>query len=128
MNPDQLLLVLAGIFFIWLNALVAHGVHFYGGVRYDLLPMFRSELFQTSISIVWTLTAFLLMGLATRKGLRRLWFTGATLLAAVVLKLFVIDLDDSGTVARIVSFMTVGILMLIIGYVSPLPPKQVTNE
>jgi len=127
-NPDQLLLVLAGIFFIWLNALVAHGVHFYGGVRYDLLPMFRSELFQTSISIVWTLTAFLLMGLATRKGLRRLWFTGATLLAAVVLKLFVIDLDDNGTVARIVSFMTVGILMLIIGYVSPLPPRQVTGE
>lgn len=128
MNPDHLLLVLAGLFFIWLNALVAHTVHFYGNVRYDLLPMFRSGLFQTSISIVWTISAFVLMGLATRKNLRRLWFTGAALLAAVVLKLFVIDLADSGTVTRIVSFMTVSILMIIIGYFSPRPPKQATNE
>lgn len=128
MNPDKLLLVLAIVFFIWLNALVAHGIHFYAHVPYRILPMFRSELFQTSLSIVWTLTAFLLMGIATRKRLRQVWFTGAALLAAVVLKLFIIDLDGSGTVARIISFMSVGILMLIIGYVSPIPPKQALNE
>lgn len=128
MNPDKLMLVLAAIFFIWLNALVAHGIHFYAHVPYRIEPMFRSELFQTSISIVWTLTAFLLMGIATRKGMRQLWYAGVTLLAAVVVKLFIIDLDGSGTVARIISFMSVGILMLIIGYFSPLPPKQATNE
>jgi uncharacterized membrane protein len=39
----------------------------------------------------------------------------------------VIDLSASGTVARIVSFIGVGALMLVIGYVAPLPgdsPKE----
>jgi uncharacterized membrane protein len=128
MDPRRFFVVLAVVAFIWLNSLVAHSVHFYGDVRYRWDPMFNSELFQTSIAIVWTLTAFSLMGLAARRGWRKLWFTGAGLLAAVVIKLFIIDLDDSGTIARIVSFITVGILMLVIGYVSPLPPKQVIEE
>ena len=128
MDPGRFFVVLAVVAFVWLNALVAHCVHFYGDVHYRLEPMFNSELFQTSIAIVWTLAAFSLMGLAARRGWRKLWFTGAGLLAAVVIKLFIIDLDDSGTITRIVSFITVGILMLVIGYVSPLPPKQVTEE
>lgn len=115
------------VFFVWLNSLVAHGVHFYAGVPYQAWQMFNSDLFQTVISIVWTLTAFLLMGLANRLGYRKVWFTGGALLGAVVLKLFIIDLDDSGTVTRIISFMSVGILMLLIGYFSPLPPRSETR-
>ena len=42
---------------------------------------------------------------------------------AVVLKLMLVDLSGSGTVARIVSFIGVGVLMLVIGYVAPLPTK-----
>ena len=44
-----------------------------------------------------------------------------------VLKLFVNDLGNTGTVARIVSFIGVGVLLLVIGYVAPVPPK-VTAE
>ena len=50
------------------------------------------------------------------------WMAGAVLLGIVVLKLFVVDLSNVGTLARIVSFLVVGVLMLVIGYVSPLPP------
>ena len=127
-NAKHMLISLGVIAFAWLNAVVAHGVHFYGGVYYNLDSMFNSELFQSSISIVWTLTAFALMGTATRIGWRRLWFTGGVLLAAVVVKLFTIDLADSGTIARIVSFLTVGGLMLIIGYLSPVPPRQQAEQ
>jgi len=42
----------------------------------------------------------------------------------VVAKLFLIDLADIGTVARIVSFIGVGLLLLIIGYFAPIPPRQ----
>ncbi len=49
---------------------------------------------------------------------------GAALLAGVVIKLFSVDLAALGTVARIVSFVVVGGLILVIGYVSPLPPKE----
>jgi len=124
LNPDHLLVVLAAIAFLWLNSVVARSVHFYNDVSYSLAPMIHSALFQTSISIVWTLTAFVLMGTATRSGSRMLWFTGAVLLGMVVLKLFMVDLADIGTVARIVSFLTVGVLMLVIGYFSPLPPRS----
>lgn len=124
LHPEHLLVLLVGIAFLWLNSVVARAVHFYSDVSYALAPMLRSALFQTSISIVWTLTAFVLMGTATRNGNRRLWFTGAVLLGLVVLKLFMVDLADIGTVARIVSFLTVGVLMLVIGFFSPLPPRQ----
>jgi uncharacterized membrane protein len=55
--------------------------------------------------------------------LRQSWLAGAGLLAVVVGKLFLIDLDGRGTVARIVSFLGVGLLMLVVGYFCPLPPK-----
>ena len=44
------------------------------------------------------------------------------MLAVAIVKLFVIDLSRVGTVERIVSFVGVGLLTLVIGYFSPLPP------
>jgi len=55
---------------------------------------------------------------------RAAWMVGAGLLAAVVLKLLIIDLSGTGTVTRIVSFIGVGVLMLVIGYVAPPPGKE----
>jgi uncharacterized membrane protein len=60
----------------------------------------------------------------TKRSLRPLWSTGAALMGAVVIKLFVVDLSHSGTVARIVSFIGVGILLLVVGYFSPVPPRE----
>jgi uncharacterized membrane protein len=64
------------------------------------------------------------MLLGWRRARRRPWLAGAGLLAVVVVKLFLVDLDGSGTVARIVSFLGVGLLMLVMGYFCPLPPKE----
>jgi uncharacterized membrane protein len=110
--------------FVLLNEMVAHAVHYWAEVPYRLASLHRSVLFQTSISVVWTLCALLITVLATRSARRRLWFVGAGLLALVVVKLFFVDLARSGTVERIVSFIAVGGLMLVIGYFSPLPPKM----
>ena len=62
------------------------------------------------------------MLVATRISARLLWLTGAALLVVVVIKLFLVDLSSIGTIERIVSFIGVGLLMLVIGYFSPLPP------
>ena len=67
--------------------------------------------------------ALVVMTMATRRSLRGLWLTGAGLLAVVVGKLFLVDLANSGTVERIVSFVVVGILLLVIGWFSPVPPR-----
>jgi uncharacterized membrane protein len=40
-----------------------------------------------------------------------------------VLKLFLVDLSHIQTVARIISFLVVGLLLLLIGWISPVPPR-----
>jgi len=47
---------------------------------------------------------------------------GAALLAAVVIKLFVVDLGALSGLPRVVAFLGVGALLLVIGFLSPLPP------
>jgi uncharacterized membrane protein len=59
-----------------------------------------------------------------RRALHLLWLVGAGLLGAVVVKLFMVDLSGQGTIERIVSFVGVGALILVIGYLAPVPPAQ----
>lgn len=110
--------------FAWGNVALARTVHFLGGVPYSLTAMFRSGVMQASCSVLWTTAALAAMLLGWRRARRRPWLAGAGLLAVVVVKLFLVDLDGSGTVARIVSFLGVGLLMLVMGYFCPLPPKE----
>ena len=110
--------------FATLNGVIARATHYLGGVPFRGEDLWSAAVFQTSLSIVWTVVAFIIMFGATRLRLRSYWWVGGALLAAVVTKLFSVDLADIGTVARIVSFVVVGALILVIGYVSPLPPKE----
>ena len=73
---------------------------------------------------MWTVTALVLMWLSARRAWRLPWLVGAVLLAAVVAKLLLVDQSGTGTVTRIVSFIGVGVLMLVIGYVAPLPASK----
>jgi uncharacterized membrane protein len=86
--------------------------------------MLRSVLFQASTSILWSATALGIMVFSTRRRMRVPWLVGAGLLSVVVVKLFTVDLSSSGTIERIVSFIGVGILLLIVGYFSPVPPRK----
>jgi uncharacterized membrane protein len=116
---------LSALAFVVLNAVIARTVHHWGGVAFDGDDLFDSALFQASVSIVWTLTGLVVMMLATRRARRSVWVTGAVLLALVVAKLFLVDLSALGTGPRIVSFMVVGVLLLVIGYLAPVPPAKV---
>jgi uncharacterized membrane protein len=114
---------LAVLAFIWLNTALLRAIHHWAGVPFQLEEMLRSTLVETSVSIFWTLLALATMLAATRTGARVVWLTGAGLLGAVIAKLFLVDLSHVGTIERIVSFVGVGLLMLVIGYFSPLPPS-----
>jgi uncharacterized membrane protein len=110
--------------FLWLNAILLRSIHHWGGVAYTPDALFHSMLVQTAVSIFWSLTALVVMTVATRRHLRIFWLTGATLLGAVVIKLFFVDLASHGTVERIVSFVVVGVLLLVIGWFAPVPPRR----
>jgi len=62
------------------------------------------------------------MATASRTGSRYVWIIGSALLGAVAVKLFLVDLSNTGSMARVVSFVGVGLLFLVIGYLSPIPP------
>jgi uncharacterized membrane protein len=120
--------VLGGIAFLWLNLAAARAVHFWGNVSYPLDIIVGSDAFQTTATILWTLTALVLMGIGTRLGRRASWIAGAALLGLVIVKLFTLDLGNLDVIARIVSFISVGILMLLIGYFAPLPPRPASER
>ena len=86
--------------------------------------MFRNTRIQTALSILWTVIGILAMLLASRKLMRPVWIVGAALIAVVLVKMFFIDLDASGTIERIVSFLVVGGLLVATGYFSPIPGKH----
>ena len=110
--------------FAWLNAILLRTIHHWAGVPYDLEAMLRSVLVQAALSLFWTSLALVLMFYATRKGWRPVWMTGAALMGVVVGKLFLVDLSHIGGIERIVSFIGVGLLMLLVGYLAPVPPRK----
>ncbi|MFW5908924.1 MAG: DUF2339 domain-containing protein, partial [Desulfosalsimonas sp.] len=124
MHPQAMTWVMLAAAFLWINSVIARSVHFWALVEFSGSALFASVYFQSAVSIVWTLISLVLMVAATSRGKRQLWILGASLLGIVVAKLFLVDLSEIETLARIISFTVVGILMLVIGYLSPLPPKS----
>jgi len=115
---------LAALTFIWLNALLLRTLHHWFGVAFNLEALTASTLVQTSLSLFWTVLALAAMLISARKRERTVWLVGASLLAVVIAKLFLVDLSRIGSVERIISFVGVGLLMLVVGYFSPLPPAR----
>lgn len=117
------LVALALLVFIAVNTVWLRVAHHFFGVRWDADALFDSFVVQTGYAILWTLLALTLMVLAHRRVQRPLWLVGAGLLGLVVVKLLLIDLSNAGGAERIIAFIVVGILMLVVGYFAPLPPK-----
>jgi uncharacterized membrane protein len=104
--------------------MVARAVHHWAQVPYDVESLAESTTFQTALSIVWSVAGLAAMIAGTRAARRSVWLTGAGLMTIVVAKLFVVDLGNTDTVARVVSFLGVGLLLLVVGYFAPVPPRQ----
>lgn len=120
------IVALAAAGFAWINSLLVRTLHHWAGTPMWTHGALGSSLVQTGLTILWTLLALVTMLYATRRAAssnaRPVWIAGAALLGVVVLKLLLVDMAGVGTLYRIVSFIGVGLLMLVIGYVSPLPP------
>ena len=113
--------------FIWLNATIGRTVHHWIGVPYSE-SLLNVSAFQTALSVCWTLLAVTVMAFAARRNARTPWLAAAALLALVVIKLFVVDLSSLTTLHRVISFIAVGLLLLLIGYVAPVPPRKPAVE
>ena len=114
--------------FAAINLEIARVVHQLGGVAYRLDALYHSGQLQTIYAIFWGALALVLVITANRRHIYALWFTGIALLGVTVLKLFVVDLANSGSLARIISFIGVGLLTITLAYFAPAPRTTSTPE
>ncbi|MGK5024074.1 DUF2339 domain-containing protein [Janthinobacterium sp. RB2R34] len=121
-------LVAACLVYGWFNLMLLRTVSNYMGVPYEFDDLMASQFVQAMLSLVWSITALLLMRHAAQHQRRQQWSLGAALLVLVVGKLFLVDLSNSGSIARIVSFVGVGLLMLLIAYLAPFPKAETVIE
>ena len=111
----------AGLF-VALNGIVLRTAHQWADIPWRLGSMLASKPLQAALTLAWSATALSVMYIAAKRRLRPLWMLGAALLAVVVGKLFLVDLGALSGLPRVVAFLGAGILLLVIGYLSPLPP------
>ena len=128
-HSSKVALVIAGAsLFALVTAMVMRSAHHWAGVAWHTDALFESMRVQAGLSIVWTLMALALMIGGHLRARRDLWIVGAVLIGIVVAKLFFVELSNRGGLERIVSFIGVGILLLVVGYFAPLPPKNPTRS
>ncbi|TLP74783.1 DUF2339 domain-containing protein [Pseudomonas nitroreducens] len=120
--------VLGASLFALLTMAVCRTAHHWGSVPFEFDSLSQSMLVQAGLSIVWALIALGLMIAGHLRGRRDFWLVGAVLLVVVVIKLFLVDRASGGSLERIISFIGVGVLMLIVGYFAPLPPRRPVPE
>ena len=121
---------MAGAFLTY-TCIVLRGAQHFSGIFWQAGEMMNSMFVQASLSIAWALLALGLMIAGHRKLQRSVWVAGAVLVALVVTKMFFIELENTGSIERIISFIGVGVLLLVVGYFAPLPPKKeekITNK
>ncbi len=107
---------------------LARAVHNLLGVSFTFADLYSSEIYQMMLSVTWGVMALGFMVAGNRSRSRARWFAGAIILGVTVVKLFLVDLSGIGTVARIVSFIGVGLLILLIAFLAPAPHKAEVEE
>ena len=115
--------ITAGFAFVLTTLAVVRGVHLLADVSWNAFALSRSTSVQAALSVYWALLGVAAMTWGTRRSHYWAWLGGVALMVVVVLKLFFVDLGNSGTLARIVSFLVVGSLLLVVGYFAPRPPR-----
>ncbi|MFK3990519.1 DUF2339 domain-containing protein [Psychrobacter sp. NPDC064578] len=122
------LLVMLGLISFWLiSSMLVRTLHaFIGTPLWDSAQggAWNSEQVQTGLTILWTLLALVATIVASRYWQRTLWFMGIGLLGVVVIKLVIVDLSQTEAIWRVISFLGAGSLILLIGYLAPLPPAR----
>jgi uncharacterized membrane protein len=130
-TAENLLIILGLISFWLISSMLVRTLHaFIGTPLWNNYQggAWQSEQVQTGLTILWTLLALVATIMASRYWQRALWFMGIGLLGVVVLKLVLVDLSQTEAIWRVISFLGAGSLILLIGYLAPLPPAHEETE
>ncbi len=126
-NLKITLLCLFAVGFMWANAILLRTLHHWADLPLSVSAIMNSATAQISLSILWAVIALTFTIGGSVKHKRLPWMAGASLIGVLVIKVLLVDLSNQNTIARIISFISVGILLLFIGYFTPLPPKKLSQ-
>ncbi|MBD8530404.1 DUF2339 domain-containing protein [Massilia sp. CFBP 13647] len=121
---QRLRVATVGAAWAWFNLILLRSAAHYLGIAYQFEDLAASQFVQAMLSLVWSASALVLMRFAAQRTMRRTWATGAVLLGVVLVKLVMVDMASGGSMARIVSFVGVGLLMVLVGYLAPYPKSE----
>ncbi|MBP6597452.1 MAG: DUF2339 domain-containing protein, partial [Arenimonas sp.] len=113
----------AGAALFMLTLSVLRACHHLAGLPWSQ-ALLGETLAQTSLTVAWCLAGVTAWILGSRRRDRPLWWLGAALLGVVLIKLLFVDRQYVGNVAGIVSFVVVGLLLIIVGRIAPTPPRS----
>lgn len=119
-----LMVTAIGLSVLWFNGILIRATADFANISWNLDALYDSRIIQTVLSISWALAALFCMVIAAIKKNRVWWLSGAVIFGCVIAKLFLIDIYGQNGIERAISFITVALLILVVGYFSPLPPKD----
>ena len=122
LNRKALFTIMDVMVFLWLTAMLARATHFFMEIPMSEIP--QSGHFQLALLVLWGLYGIGHMAAGNKLLLRRVWAAGAILMLIDIGKLLLVDLAQTGTITRIISFFVAGLLLLFIGWAAPLPPAS----
>ncbi|MDR2100588.1 MAG: DUF2339 domain-containing protein [Campylobacteraceae bacterium] len=120
-------LFFAVLCFLEMNGVILRTLSYFLDIPWSFRFLWNSEAVQSVFSIIWTLLALALIIFANRSKNRKIWFIGMALLVIVVAKLVLHDSVKLEGLFRAFVFIGVALLMLVIGFLAPMPPKENIN-
>ncbi|MDR3346806.1 MAG: DUF2339 domain-containing protein, partial [Campylobacteraceae bacterium] len=120
--------LLGALIFLWANSVVLRFLSDILDISWSFYYLWQDSGVHTVFSFIWTLLALVLIIIANRRKSRKIWFAGMGLLAVVVAKLVLHDSVHLEGLFRAFVFIGVALLMLLIGFLAPIPPKNIENK
>jgi uncharacterized membrane protein len=94
----------------------AYGSSYYSNPQYQREAKSVRNQMNASLSVVWALYAIIMIIVGMVKKSARIRWGALALFGVVILKVFLIDLAGLGTLYRIISFIALGVILLITAF------------
>ncbi|MCO6537054.1 MAG: DUF2339 domain-containing protein [Gilliamella sp.] len=121
--PNMVLVPLIVLTFFWGNSIVLRCLSQMFDISWTANSLWHNNIVQMTASLLWMLTAVILVTIGHRYSLRKIWYSGEFIQVIVIIKLIFVDIRELDGLLRAFAFIGVALLMLLIGYLAPLPPK-----
>ena len=122
--PNLILVSLMTLTFLWGNSVVLRCLSQIFDITWNAYTLWHNNIVQMTASLLWMLSAVILIAIGHRYSLRKIWYSGQLIQITVIIKLISIDIQETDGLLRAFAFIGVALLMLLIGYLAPIPPKQ----